>query len=85
MIIQKALPVGGLFLSWIQAVLGEEGVAWTQASDDLPSWASENTLQLKLSSDSTNYAIIPLTEALAGGNSQSTEAVSSRTAVGRLG
>lgn len=34
----------------------------TVAEKDLPSWATDNTLQLELSTDSASYAIIPLTE-----------------------
>lgn len=65
-IVSALLQLGFLLLA--QVVAGEE-VAWTEAKDELPSWASENTLQLKLSADSTNYAVIPLTDQLALGES----------------
>lgn len=40
------------------------------AEDNLPDWASKSTLQMELSTDSTNYAIIPLTEGLGLGGSE---------------
>ncbi|KAK7228907.1 hypothetical protein V2G26_001077 [Clonostachys chloroleuca] len=46
------------------------------AEDDLPPWALESTLQMKLTTDSTNYAVIPLTEGLGlGSNSISRQIV----------
>lgn len=35
-----------------------------QPQDKLPDWATDNTLQLNISADPTNYAVIPLTEQL---------------------
>lgn len=73
MFVRGTPPLGlglglGLMLACVGPAAGEEGVAWTEAGDSLPSWASENTLQLQLSTDSTNYAVIPLTEKLASGS-----------------
>ena len=59
------LSLGLAALSLASIVSGE---AMIKADDDLPQWASDNTLQLKLSADSTNYAVIPLTEQMARGN-----------------
>ena len=58
-------------------VAGGDGNIWTKAEKELPSWASKNSLQLKLSADSTNYAAIPLTEDLALGNTDQEKGVSS--------
>lgn len=64
-----------LFLSFATNALaqddtsGDDYAVITIAESDLPSWATENTLQLELSTDSANYAIIPLTENLGLGGS----------------
>ncbi|KAF4123850.1 Zinc finger, C3HC4 type (RING finger) [Geosmithia morbida] len=61
-----------LWLGFILPLVGSAGadvIAWTSPSDSLPDWASESTLQLSLSTSSTNYAIIPLTDKLAAGQS----------------
>lgn len=49
----------------------------TQAENYLPSWATDNALQLELSTDSTNYAVIPLTENLGRDRSDRERGVSS--------
>lgn len=70
----------GFLLPLAALVVSDDGGAWTQGEDDLPPWASDNTLQLKLSADSTNYAVIPLTEKLSLGSSNKEKAVSRETA-----
>ncbi|KAG9257457.1 uncharacterized protein F5Z01DRAFT_671055 [Emericellopsis atlantica] len=61
---QWTVPSSALVISSVvRCVLGEHGV-YVEAVDELPSWATDNTLQLQLSADSTNYAVIPLSESL---------------------
>jgi hypothetical protein len=66
----------GLLLSLARLVISADGAVWTEAQDELPPWAKDNTLQLKLSADSTNYAVIPLTKEFAFGSSNSRGGVS---------
>lgn len=54
----------------------EEHAVITQAEKDLPSWASSNILQLNMSTDANNYALIPLTENLGLGGSSRDRRVS---------
>jgi hypothetical protein len=54
----------------------EEYAVITQAEEDLPSWASSNILQLNMSTDANNYALIPLTENLGLGGSSGDRRVS---------
>lgn len=61
----------GLLLSLARLVISDDGAVWTKAQDELPPWAKDNTLQLKLSADSTNYAVIPLTKKFGFGSSNS--------------
>lgn len=62
-----------LLLSFVSGALADdssdEQPVITSAEKDLPNWATDNTLQLELSTDSTNYAIIPLTANLGRGGS----------------
>lgn len=66
----------GVLLSCLaELVIADDG-SLTEAGDELPPWASDNTLQLQLSADSTEYAVIPLTEKLALGNTRKKTSVS---------
>lgn len=67
--------LGLALLCFLGLVFAEDG-AWTEADDELPPWASDNTLQLQLSADSTEYAVIPLTEKLALGDTSKKSGVS---------
>lgn len=51
------------------------------AEDDLPPWALESTLQMKLTTDSTNYAVIPLTEGLGLGSNSISRQVRERVSL----
>lgn len=66
-----------LLLSFVaRALADDEQPVITSAEKDLPNWATDNTLQLELSTDSTNYAIIPLTANLGRGGSSVSRGVS---------
>ncbi|KAI6778769.1 Receptory region [Emericellopsis cladophorae] len=68
---KSTVPRSALVISSVvRCVLSEHGV-YAEAVDELPSWATDNTLQLQLSADSTNYAVIPLSESLTLPNSES--------------
>lgn len=67
--------LGLVFVCLLGLVIADDG-AWTEADDELPPWASDNTLQLQLSADSTEYAVIPLTEKLALGDTSKKSGVS---------
>lgn len=71
----RLLWLGLVFVYFFAIAMADDG-AWTEADDELPPWASENTLQLQLSADSTEYAVIPLTEKLALGDSKKKSGVS---------
>ena len=66
----------GLVVFCFLGLVLEDKEAWTEADDELPPWASDNTLQLQLSADSTEYAVIPLTERLALGSTTKRTGVS---------
>jgi hypothetical protein len=59
----RILSFALVLFSGVGTVTGEHEV-YIEAVDELPSWATDNTLQLQLSADSTNYAVIPLSESL---------------------
>jgi hypothetical protein len=68
-IFERSLALCPLLMPAYAADNIEEYAVITQAEEDLPSWASSNILQLNMSTDANNYALIPLTENLGLGGS----------------